>query len=66
MNVFTGPIFNQNNLVYRGKYFIPSEFWKVVTIIKNVDHSISSTAYLQTQRQLIEGLKFAFGEYKTY
>ncbi|MDF2736980.1 MAG: nucA [Nitrososphaeraceae archaeon] len=67
VNVFTGPVFNQNDLIYRGKYIIPSEFWKVVTIVKNDDdHSISSTAYLQTQRQLIEGLKFVFGEYKTY
>jgi endonuclease G, mitochondrial len=67
VNVFTGPIFNQNDLIYRGKYLIPSEFWKVVTIVKNDDnHSISSTAYLQTQKQLIEDLKFVFGEYKTY
>lgn len=66
VNVFTGPVFNQNDLIYRGKYLIPSEFWKVVTIVKNDDNSISSTAYLQTQKQLIEGLKFVFGEYKTY
>ena len=67
VNVFTGPVFNQNDLIYKGKYIIPSEFWKVVTIVKNdYDHSISSTAYLQTQKQLIEDLKFIFGEYKTY
>jgi endonuclease G, mitochondrial len=67
VNVFTGPIFNNSDLIYRGKYLIPAEFWKVVTIIKNYDErSISSTAYLQTQKQLIEGLKFVFGEYKTY
>ena len=66
VNVFTGPVFNQNDLIYRGKYLIPSEFWKVVTIVKNDDNSISSTAYLQTQKQLIENLKFVFGEYKTY
>ena len=67
VNVFTGPVFNQNDLIYRGKYLIPSEFWKVVTIVKNDDdHSISSTAYLQTQKQLIKDLKFVFGEYKTY
>ena len=65
VNVFTGPIFNENDLLYRGKYLIPSEFWKLATIIKT-DGSISSTAYLQTQKQLIENLKFAFGEYKTY
>ena len=67
VNVFTGPVFNPNDLIYRGKYLIPSEFWKVVTIVKNDDdHSLSSTAYLQTQKQLIEDLKFVFGEYKTY
>ena len=66
VNVFTGPVFNQNDLIYRGKYLIPSEFWKVVTIVKNDDNAISSTAYLQTQKQLIENLKFVFGEYKTY
>jgi endonuclease G, mitochondrial len=67
VNVFTGPIFNQNDLIYRSKYLIPSEFWKVVTIVKNDNnHSISSSAYLQTQKQLIEDLKFLFGEYKTY
>jgi endonuclease G len=65
VNVFTGPVFNKNDLVYRGKYLVPSEFWKVVTIIKN-DNTMSSTAYLQTQKQLIADLKFVFGEYKTY
>ncbi|HJT83263.1 MAG TPA: DNA/RNA non-specific endonuclease [Nitrososphaeraceae archaeon] len=67
VNVFTGPIFNNNDLIYRGKYLIPAEFWKVVAIIKNDDKkSISATAYLQTQKQLIENLKFVFGEFKTY
>ena len=65
VNVFTGPVFNTNDLVYRGKYLVPSEFWKVVTIIKN-DNTMSSTAYLETQKQLIADLKFVFGEYKTY
>ena len=41
VNVFTGPVFNQNDLIYRGKYLIPSEFWKVVTIVKNDDDILS-------------------------
>ena len=65
VNVFTDRVFNKNDLVYRGKYLIPSEFWKVVTIIKN-DNAMSSYSYLQTQKQLIADLKFIFGEYKTY
>jgi endonuclease G, mitochondrial len=65
VNVFTGPVFNQNDILYRNKYLIPAEFWKVVTIIQK-DMSVSATAYLQTQKQLIEHIKFAFGEYMTY
>lgn len=65
VNVFTGPVFNQNDILYRNKYLIPAEFWKVVTIIKK-DMSVSATAYLQTQKQLIEDIKFVFGEYMTY
>ena len=28
--------------------------------------NLSATAYLQTQKNLIEDLEFAYGEYKTY
>ena len=30
------------------------------------DGNISATAYLQTQKNMIENLEFAYGEYKTY
>jgi endonuclease G, mitochondrial len=42
-----------------------AEFWKVVVIVKD-DNDLSATAYLQTQKNLIEDLEFAYGEYKTY
>lgn len=65
VNVFTGPVFSSNDISFRKKFLIPAEFWKVVTIVK-CDKSISSTAYLQTQKRLIENIKFVFGEYNTY
>ncbi len=65
INVFTGPVFSKNDMIYKNKFLIPIEFWKVVTMIKN-NKTISSTGYLQTQKQLLENLKFVFGEYKTY
>jgi endonuclease G len=37
----------------------------VVTIIKK-DGNISATDYLQTQKKLIDGLRFVYGKYKTY
>ena len=63
--VFTGPIFRADDLRYRGQYRIPAEFWKVVVVVKE-DGKLSATAYLQTQKNLIADLEFAYGAYKTY
>jgi endonuclease G len=65
VNVFTGPVFRDDDILYRGEFQIPSEFWKVVSAIKD-DGELSATAYLQTQKNLIEDLKFAYGPYRTY
>jgi len=65
VNVFTGPIFRSDDVIYRNKFQIPAEFWKVVSMIKK-DNEMSATAYIQTQKNLIVDLEFAFGEYKTY
>ena len=65
VSVFTGPVFREDDMIYRQKYQIPAEFWKVVVMIKE-DGNISATAYLQTQKNMIENLEFAYGEYKTY
>jgi endonuclease G len=35
VNVFTGPIFRSDDRVYRGKYKIAAEFWKVVVMVKD-------------------------------
>ena len=64
VNVFTGPVFSASDMVYRGVK-IPAEFWKVAVMVKQ-DGKLSATAYLQTQKNLIENLEFAYGEYKTY
>lgn len=65
VTVFTGPVFRSDDMLYRGKFQIPAEFWKVVVMVKD-DGKLSATAYLQTQKNLIVDLEFAFGEYKTY
>lgn len=64
VTVFTGPVFRSDDIYYRGVQ-IPAEFWKVVVMIKE-DGNLSATAYLQSQKNLINNLEFAFGEYKTY
>jgi endonuclease G len=64
VTVFTGPVFRMDDIIYRGVQ-IPAEFWKIAVIVKK-DGNLSATAYLQTQKNLIEDLEFAYGEYKTY
>lgn len=63
--VFTGPVFREDDMVYRGEFRIPAEFWKVAVIVKR-DGMLSATAYLQTQRNLLSELEFAYGEFRTY
>jgi endonuclease G len=65
VTVFTGPVFRADDMLYRSKFQIPAEFWKLVVMVKQ-DGKLSATAYLQTQKNLIVDLEFAFGEYKTY
>ncbi|WFF73420.1 DNA/RNA non-specific endonuclease [Proteiniclasticum sp. QWL-01] len=63
--VFTGPVFRSDDMVYRREYRIPAEFWKVAVIVRE-GQALSATAYLQTQKNLITDLEFAYGEYETY
>ncbi|MBK8049173.1 MAG: DNA/RNA non-specific endonuclease [Anaerolineales bacterium] len=66
VSVFTGPIFRDDDRVYRKIYRIPAEFWKVVVLMKT-DGGLSATGYLLTQRDLISDLEgFTFGKYQTY
>lgn len=65
VSVFTGPVFRSDDMIYRGKFKIPAEFWKVAVMLKD-NGNLSATAYLQTQKNMIENLEFAYGEYKTY
>lgn len=63
--VFTGPVFTDDDMEYRGVN-LPSRFWKVVTMLKD-DGKLSATAYLLTQEKLIANLEeFNFGAYKTF
>ncbi len=65
VSVFTGPVFRADDMTYRGEYQLPAEFWKVVVMVKP-GRKLSATAYLQTQKNLLEDLEFAYGAYRTY
>jgi endonuclease G len=67
-NVFTGPVFADDDDLYRGVK-LPRQFWKVVTMVKE-DGTLSATGYLLSQARLIDGLEsdepFSYGAYKTF
>lgn len=58
MNVFTGPVFKQNDPVYQNEFMsysvrIPLSFWKVCTIVRE-DGSLSATAFVLGQQDITE------------
>lgn len=65
VTVFTGPVFREDDLLYRDEFQLPAEFWKVAVMVK-ADGELSATGYLLTQRNLIDDLEFAYGAFETY
>ena len=66
VNVYTGPVFQESDRVYRGVQ-IPEQFWKVVAMVKaGSPKKLSVTAYMLSQRDLLTTLEFAFGQFRTY
>lgn len=64
LSVFTGPVFRDDDPEYRG-FRLPLDFWKVVVMVKD-DGELSATAYVLSQADMVTGLEFAFGEFRTY
>ncbi|XYI01499.1 DNA/RNA non-specific endonuclease [Sorangium sp. So ce1128] len=65
VTVFTGPVFRDNDRLYRGVQ-IPEEFWKVVVIVNEFTNRLSATGYLLSQADQLGDLEFVFGEFRTY
>ncbi len=68
VTVFTGPVLDASDPVYRGTFKLPRAFWKVVVMRRDTDGALSATGYLLTQAELIDGLesRFVFGAWRTY
>jgi len=63
-SVFTGPVFRDDDPVYRG-IAIPLAFWKVVAFIHD-DGRPSASAYLIEQDVDLDRVSILFGPFKTY
>ncbi|MGW5719800.1 DNA/RNA non-specific endonuclease [Amycolatopsis sp. NPDC003865] len=68
VSVVTGPVLAEDDDRYRGVR-LPRQFWKVVAMVK-ADETLSATAYLLSQEELIRGLEvageFSYGAYRTF
>ena len=66
LSVFTGPVFKDNDKIYNNVK-IPNEFWKIVVGKNKEKNNFTATAYLLSQKNLIDTLKtFSPEEAKTY
>jgi endonuclease G len=65
VSVFTGPVLRPDDRAYRGVQ-LPEEFWKVVVMARADTGRLSATGYRLTQKDMITGFEFVFGEFKTY
>jgi endonuclease G len=64
VNVYTGPYFTDDDLIYREAQ-IPLAFWKVVAIVTE-DGRPSATAYRVSQEKELSELEFVYSAYKTF
>ena len=64
-SVFTGPVLRPDDRLYRKRFLLPADFWKVAVAV-NADGQLSATAYLRTQRDLLSTLERFTEEFHTF
>jgi endonuclease G len=45
VSVFTGPVFREDDMLYRNEFQIPAEFWKVVVLVKMIIRFLQLAIY---------------------
>jgi endonuclease G len=68
VSVFAGPIFGENDQLYRGLVRLPQAFWKIAALINSETDKLSVTGYILCQGSLIKDLtsEFVYGAFRTY
>ena len=65
ISVFTGSVFSEDDPRYRRDFRLPQEYWKVVAMV-TPQGNLNATAYLLSQKRLLDEIEFAFGAFRTY
>lgn len=63
-SVFTGPVFDDNDLVYRGEQ-VPERFWKVVVFVDSAG-MMRSGAFLLSQDHLLDEFEAMFDAFRVH
>lgn len=63
-SVFTGPVLDPGDRLYRG-VGLPRAFWKVAVAV-HARGGLSATGYLVSQADLVSGIEFVFGQFRTW
>lgn len=69
MSVFTGPVFGDNDRLYRGLVRLPKEFYKVAVLVHEDTGDLISAGYILSQGEMIRDVTesaFVFGEHQTF
>lgn len=69
MSVFTGPVFGDNDRLYRDLVRLPKEFYKVAILVHEDSGKLISAGYILSQGEMIRDVTesaFVFGEHQTF
>ena len=53
--VFTGPVFRDDDVEYRGEK-IPADFWKIVLLQRKTDGKVAAAGFMISQKELLDDL----------
>ncbi len=66
INVFTGPVFRDDDPKYANYIQVPLDFWKIVVAIDDENKDLLVSGYLLSQEGLMPLEGFRYGPFKTY
>lgn len=68
VSVFTGPVFKDDDPLYRNIVRLPRSFWKIAVLVDKDKEELSATGYILCQGELIKSLTeaFVYGDFRTY
>jgi endonuclease G len=68
ISVFTGPVFKDDDPLYRDIVRLPRSFWKIAVLVDTDKEELSATGYILCQGELIKNITeaFVYGDFRTY